>query len=750
MDTVLQPQSEGNEIEKFKALFREIPAGLALLKGPEFIFEMANSDYIELIGNRDLIGKPLLEALPEIKDQPFLEILRSVLRTGETYHAREIELLLHRDPRNPTKLVPTYVDLTYRRILTNEGGPYGIFVFAIDMTEKVKARAAIQLEKLKLESVFANSSSSLALLRGPDAVFEKANSSYINLFNGRDLIDKPFLVALPELHGQKFPALVAQVYETGETYTEIEAIAYLRRDETSPLEKRFFDQSYSQISDTSGQRYGVLIHALDVTERVTNRQKLAESLEGYRIAIEAAQLGTWDVNLRTNLIDWSLRTCEIFGCPPSATILLEDAIKRIHPEDQARVQLAIAQAIDPAGDGNYQIDYRIVHDDGTIRWVSLLGKVNFTVVSGKKVAERFSGTVLDVSDRIASERKFRILADSMPQVVWTARADGILDYTNERWRQYSGSSDAEGWLNLVHPEDQARAMEQWSACVTSGERYEVEFRLLRHVDQAYRWFLVRADASRGTNRKIERWFGTCTDIQDQKAALAARSEFLSIASHELKTPLTSLKLQTQSIRRNYAQGKPDAFSNEKIISLIQNYEKQLHRLVRLVDDMLDFSKIESGKLPVTLESTDLCELVQDVYIRMKDQIDSSGSIAQFNCKEKIIVHVDQFRIEQVVINLITNALRYGRGKPITLIVERSLNAARVSVRDEGIGIAPENMERIFNRFERAVSANEVSGLGLGLYISKEIVVAHHGRIWVESTVGLGSTFFVELPMDSLT
>ena len=225
---------------------------------------------------------------------------------------------------------------------------------------------------------------------------------------------------------------------------------------------------------------------------------------------------------------------------------------------------------------------------------------------------------------------------------------------------------------------------------------------------------------------------------------------MSIASHELKTPLTSLKLQTQSMRRSFERGKAEAFSPENVGKMVINNEKQVGRLIRLVDDMLDFSKIESGKLSMNREWADVGEIVREVYEQLEEQLNVTGCQSRLIDGPPIFASVDRFRIEQVVTNLLTNASRYGKGRPVVVKTETIGNKVVVSVSDQGMGIAPGNLERVFNRFERAVSANEISGLGLGLYISREIILAHQGRIWVQSDLGVGSTFFFELPaQDSL-
>jgi signal transduction histidine kinase len=273
------------------------------------------------------------------------------------------------------------------------------------------------------------------------------------------------------------------------------------------------------------------------------------------------------------------------------------------------------------------------------------------------------------------------------------------------------------------------------------------------VSNRLRYFNLTYAAARDRRGVINGLMILGVEITDQiesrnrlTAALAARNEFVSIASHELKTPMTSLKLQTQLMKRNLELGRSEAFTMKKVGEFITNSEKQIGRLVRLVDDMLDFSMIDSGKLSMRKERTDLGALVLEVYERLKEQLESKGCETHLEILSDTWLEVDRFRIEQVITNLLTNASRYGEGKPITIQVASNAEFAWVSVADRGRGIAEGDLERIFNRFERAVSPNEVAGLGLGLYISRQIVEAHRGKIRVESKLGVGSKFKVELPL----
>ncbi|MFP5385992.1 MAG: PAS domain S-box protein [Bacteriovoracia bacterium] len=244
------------------------------------------------------------------------------------------------------------------------------------------------------------------------------------------------------------------------------------------------------------------------------------------------------------------------------------------------------------------------------------------------------------------------------------------------------------------------------------------------------------------------------DISEEKRvkeslyrAIQARDEFLSLASHELKTPLTSLRLSTQMVSRTVIKNQ-GVLSPEKMRTYLQQVDKDTIRLSKLVDDMLDISRIRTGNLTVVKEETDLCELTNDLIQRMGEEfLNKTGSMPTLKIPDRCMGEWDKVRIEQLLTNLITNALRYGQGSPVTIEIKKEKdNKVLLSVNDQGMGIPQDKQEIIFERFERAgISANEISGMGLGLFISKQIVLAHGGKIWVESEPRKGATFFVELP-----
>lgn len=347
------------------------------------------------------------------------------------------------------------------------------------------------------------------------------------------------------------------------------------------------------------------------------------------------------------------------------------------------------------------------------------------------------------SDLSISREHFKFLADNIPVIVWTARPDGSLDYYNQRWYDYTGMDlrQTKDWKLVFHPDDVEETTKTWKKAVETGEPYEMQYRLKCAEDGQYRWHVGHALPYKDTDGQIIKWFGTNTDIEDQKKEMEKRDEFIGIASHELKTPLTSAKGYIQLI---------DSFQKEvlpvKVKTFVKKANESLNKLQILVNDLLDVSKIQAGKLEFSVAELNLGELII-TCVENATHIYPSAVI--INCYTGDFMVSGNFeRLEQVLMNLINNAVKYSNSDhPIDINAEKTDNFVRVSVSDHGIGLTEPQMARIFERFYRVEDKKFLtSGLGMGLYISSEIIKAHSGFMTVESKLNEGSTFCFNLPL----
>ncbi|GAB6388467.1 hybrid sensor histidine kinase/response regulator [Stutzerimonas marianensis] len=258
-------------------------------------------------------------------------------------------------------------------------------------------------------------------------------------------------------------------------------------------------------------------------------------------------------------------------------------------------------------------------------------------------------------------------------------------------------------------------------------------RQLEALEQSRREQEVLLDELRSTKAELE-------------DAVRMRDDFMSIVSHELKTPLNTLILEVQLRKMQLGRNNLAAFSEDRLRHMVDKDERQVQSLIRLIDDMLDVSRIRTGKLSIRPTPVDLCKLTANVVENFAPQMEASGCALLFQRPEPVIGVWDEFRIEQVLANLLTNAMRYGAGKPVHVALGQQGEQAWIEVQDHGIGISRKSLERIFCQFERAEGSESSAGLGLGLFIAEQIVKAHGGRIEVESEEGQGALFRVLLPV----
>jgi signal transduction histidine kinase len=233
--------------------------------------------------------------------------------------------------------------------------------------------------------------------------------------------------------------------------------------------------------------------------------------------------------------------------------------------------------------------------------------------------------------------------------------------------------------------------------------------------------------------------------QELQRSLKMRDEFMSLVAHELRTPLNTLFLETQMRSLQIKRGNAAAFAPQQMEAMVQRDERQIKSMIRLIDDMLDVSRMRSGKLSIRPTQVQLMSLLERIVSDLSLQAATTGSSLTLQPHDPVSGCWDEFRVEQVIVNLLTNALRYGGGQPVQVSVEQMGECVRIDVRDGGKGIAPADLERIFEPYERGARNGEPKGLGLGLYISRQLAISHSGELRVTSSPGEGSTFSLMLP-----
>lgn len=353
--------------------------------------------------------------------------------------------------------------------------------------------------------------------------------------------------------------------------------------------------------------------------------------------------------------------------------------------------------------------------------------------------------------RRASESRFRQLAEAMPQIVWTARPDGCLDYGNQRWYEFTGLSreldDDTVWMPITHPDDAVESRERWDDSVKTGEPFQIDARFWDRKDQCWRWFICRALAVRGADGAVEKWFGTCTDIDEHKHVLdelrranTDLEQFAYSASHDLQEPLRTITVYAELLESRY-RGKLDG----QALEFLEHLRAGARRMEMLVRDLLEYTQV--ARMEATPGAADSEKALEAVLENLSGAIEQSGARITHDPLPRVPAH--STHIQQLFQNLIGNAIKYrhpDRAPEVHVSVQRHSGNLIFSVRDNGIGIPPEYKEQIFGLFKRLHTGDQYSGTGIGLAICQRIVDRYHGRIWVESEPGKSSAFHFALPV----
>ncbi|MEC4815856.1 MAG: PAS domain S-box protein [Scytonema sp. PMC 1069.18] len=704
------------------------------------------------------IGRGLCEILPGHRDSGLFEEYCQVVETGQPLVK---DSLIYEDNYGQRRLVKAF-DI---RVAKFEDGFIATWR---DVTEQRQNQEELRLRKQEFEALAGNS---------PDVISRlncELRHTYVNpaIENATGLKPEEFV--------GKTPAELGMSEElSGQWMSKVQAVLVTKEvqvDEFSLSDPdgniHFYQARLAPEFAEDGSVTSVLVMTRDITEFRQNQEVLRQSQERLNLALEAANMGTWDWNIQTGEVYWSPNLEKLFGMVPgSFDGQYETVMAMIYPEDQEWVLQSIHRAV--YGREDYNIEFRFIKPDGTIRWAVGRGQVFYDQM-GNPV--QMTGVDLDITERKQveaalreSELMFRTLADTMPQMFWITQPDGYHEYFNQRWYEYTGTTleqtQGEGWQNVLHPDDVQRTVEIWQECVRTGKVYDIEYRCRRAADGEYRWHLGQAFPLRNQQGQIVKWFGSCTDIHDRKLAIEERAqalereraarieieqasrmkdEFLAIVSHELRSPLNAILgwsrlLQTRKL------------SPEKTEQALASIERNAQAQTQLIEDLLDISRIIRGKIRLNLRPTNLIPVIQAALDTVRPTAKTKSLHIESYLNPNVgLVSGDPDRLQQIVWNLLSNAVKFTpEGGRVEVQLERMNSYAQIRVIDTGKGINPDFLPYVFDRFRQAdaTTSRTQSGLGLGLAIVRNLVELHGGEVGVDSQgEGKGTTFFVKFPI----
>lgn len=698
----------------------------AIYSGPDLTIQLINKAMLDIWGkDQSVHGKTFEQALPEMEGQPFTDLLKNVWQTGRQFEARDMPATLN---INGT-MVTSYFDFIYKPIFNSEEKIYCILHTAQDVTERVQAWKMVkekekQEQQINEELAAANEEYmatneelntkneellriykrlsfaenrmqqlinttpvGLAILKGEDLIIETANPEMLTIWGyGQDIvIGKSLLDVFPVFEGQVFSKQLELVYSSGQPVSLPEIILNPGID---PEDIKYLDISFYPMFDSKNSVEAIMATAINITEKVRSR-KLLEKAESH-LQESYEELTALNEELQSS----------------------NEEIGTLNEEYQTT---------------NEQLD----------KANEFLNSLNNKLILSEAVLKN-------------SEKRLQHILDTMAEGVCVVDVSGKVTYVNPMALQILHVSESQikeriyndsGWQNLRSDGSLLPIEEHpMHMMLATGQSFYNSEIALQVPGRDIFYISVNAAPLFDHTENLIGGIGTFTDVTARKMIMQGKDDFISIASHELKTPVTALKAALQLLQRSH-----ERLPLESRNKLLGQSITSLDKLSQLINDLLDTSRIEHGhmKIDKQLFSVEdlLKECAQNILNNSNQKIVFEGNVSQ-------VLAADQQQIGQVLINFINNAIKYAPSSKIIIIrISNPENGQlKISVIDEGPGIAPEKLEHIFKRYYRTnYQGQKFTGLGLGLYICADIIKNHGGTVGVESQIGKGSQFWFTLP-----
>ncbi|MEK7357624.1 MAG: ATP-binding protein, partial [Bdellovibrionota bacterium] len=515
--------------------------------------------------------------------------------------------------------------------------------------------------------------------------------------------------------------------------------------------------------------YDAVALTYDLTELIEAREEADHNRHKADLALEAAKIGLWEFDLTSKRCEWDERCSHMLGLRVSEIRDLDCFDGRISKEDIARIRDTMLVAIEGEFGHSQTVEFKI----------NVRGREKILCATGRayqmsrETAPRLTGTLTDVTGSrkyeqrlFESEDRFRTMAEAIPQIVFEANPLGEIEWVNRKFFEYTGlhetsSPSDEGIASAIHPDDLESMREYWKQITTAGRSLDLQYRL-RAVSGDYRWFMVRALPVVDGQGRIQRWVGSCTDIDAQKRlgdelkaakeaaerASRMKGNFLANMSHEIRTPLGAILGFTDLL------ADPDIKDGERA-EFLRIITRNGETLSRIVDDILDLSKVEAGMLALEKAPFQPSVLAKEVADLFSESARAKGLELKFFASPNMPANLvsDSTRIRQIVSNLVSNAIKFTERGHVEILVGATAKEWTVRVCDTGIGISPEQLSRLFKPFAQGDDSmnRKFGGTGLGLHLSRRLAEALGGELSIEASgEGYGSCFTLALPVELAT
>jgi PAS domain S-box-containing protein len=722
--------------QQLYSTFMQAPVGIAIFKGPDYVVDLINPPLCKIytMTMEELMGKPIFDTLSHARGQGFETLLDKVRLTGESFKGTGLPASLLRNGQIET----VYFNFVYEPFRESDGTITGVIAIATEVTEEVNAKRRIEeaeeRSRLAVDAVGLGTYD-LNLLTGEMITspifanvfgFDKPvpRKEYINVFHPDDL----------ELRTQAH----ADAITTGKLLYEARVIWKDKSNHWVRIEGKV------QYDDT-GKAVRILGTLLDITEQRKAKEEQRKLITLVDNSVDLMSiLGMDGTNSYINAAGM-----DMLGFANEEEVK-KIPISELHtPEDFEFVQSEVLPMV--MAKGKWAGTMLVRH----LKTGEIFPVFNNCIriddpVSGVPIA--VGAVMRDLRPEVAakqaladSEQLLRNITTAAPTTLWMSDEAGQITYINQTWVDWTGHTYEQnlgtGWLQSIHTDDRQKVAEKLMGDHAPDTLYEVEFRL-HHTDGTTHWCILNGQPQYNNNGSFSGYIGACIDITEQKLLQRQKDDFIGIASHELKTPVTSIKAYTQVLEKMLLK-------NEQIkeAGMISKMDAQINRLTSLIGDLLDVTKINSGKLQFNDREFDFIPMVKDLVEDLQRTTEKHTLIENYT--EIGMVYGDKERIGQVISNLITNAIKYSpQADEIIINTTIKDNHVNLCVQDFGIGISKDKLCKVFEQFYRVSGdmQHTFPGLGLGLYISSEIIKREGGKIWVTSSEGKGSTFCFSLPL----
>ncbi|WP_158827455.1 PAS domain-containing protein [Mucilaginibacter lacusdianchii] len=777
---------------RIRGMVEQSAAAMLVLHGDNLVIDIANPQMLELLGKSDhIIGLPLLDALPEIKGQPIFEILHQVYQSGEQVSETEIQVELYRNGQTETG----YFNFTYTP-LWEENRITGVLEVATEVTEMVKARNKIEESARRFTRMVLTTPIGMCVIKGRNLIIDIANQPILDVWGriSEDVLGKKLIDVFPELEGQPYPKMLLSIFDKKEPVAFAELPVTIILPEGG-VKQAFIDFSYDPLFDDDGNVEAILVSVKDITEMVESRKLLQERQEemealNEELAASNEELMTTNEELTEaqmalermvdQLADSEQRLSSLIDQAPVGMCFLrgenlvidlvnqamldiwgrtqEEVLGKLHKQARPELQGQSVHAwMDEAyqtGITRYNTDLKVtLYHQGGLREAY----VNSIYHPLKDQNGKVTGLLIilnETTDRILAQKKAERVQEQLSMAVESAQLGTW--YLNTETQEFFASPRLKELFGFLPDEEMtfaaaaAQITDDYRDMVLNtiekvalqGGSYDLEYPVHDFHDGKLRWIKATGKLYPAENGQPAHFSGTKMDITQRKLEEIRKNDFIAIASHELKTPLTSLKAYLQVMNIKAQKAEESFYSSALTKSLTQIDKMQV-----LIKGFLDVARAESGKLHLDATPFDLNELLQESADEAT-LLYPSHQISVLPCNQ-VKVMADRDKIGQVLSNFLSNAIKYSpKGKMIELFCSHAGNDVKIQVKDEGMGIKPQDLDRLFDRFYRVESKHTktISGFGIGLYLCAEIIRLHNGKIWAESTPGVGSSFYFTLPI----